>query len=111
MLVGRHGVTSHVAAGKDEPALVQTSLTRAARGAGHATPDTISLTPQFLLLPLPLDPAASAFPGTADPTHPQTLWMRGRGTPIGYVPVPVPEPVHQALRTLPPDPTGLPSRD
>jgi hypothetical protein len=108
MLVGRHGVTSHVAAGKDEPALVQTSLTRAARGAGHATPDTISLTPQFLLLPLPLDPAASALPETSDPTHPLSLWVRARGTSIGYVPVLVPEPVHQALQVLQPNPTRLP---
>ncbi|MGH8070820.1 MAG: hypothetical protein ACRERE_37410 [Candidatus Entotheonellia bacterium] len=108
MLAGRQGVTSHVAAGKDEPALVQTTLTRVAQGVGQAAASSISLTPQLLLLPLPLDPAASAFPDTADPMHPLTLWMRARGTPIGYAPVPVPEAVHQALRVLPPNPTRLP---
>ena len=111
MLAGMHGVTGHVAAGKDEQALVQTRLTRTAQGAGHAAADTISLTPQLLILPLPLDPAASEFPGTSDPTRPLTLWMRVRGTPIGYVPVPVPEPVDQALRVLPPNPTRLLQRD
>lgn len=105
MLVGMPGVTGHVAAGKDEQALVQTKLTRAAQGAGHAAADTISLTPQLLILPLPIDPAASEFPGTSDPTHPLTLWMKARGTPIGSAPVPVPEAVHQALRILPPNPT------
>jgi hypothetical protein len=108
MLAGRQGITGHVTAGTDQQTLVQTSLTRAARGAGHAAADTISLTPQLMILPLPLDPAASEFPGTSDPMHPLTLWMRARGTPIGYVPVPVPEPVHQALRVLPPIPTRLP---
>ena len=78
------------------------------QGAGQAAAKPISLRPQLLLLPLPLDLAASAFPETPDPTHPLTLWMRARGTPIGYVPVPVPEPVHQALRVLPPNPTHLP---
>jgi hypothetical protein len=111
MLSGMHEVTSHVAAGKNEPALVQMSPTRTAQGAGHAAADTINLTPQLLILPLPLDPAASELPGTADLTHPLTLWMRARGTPIGYVTVPVPEPVQQALRVLPPDPTRLPRRD
>jgi hypothetical protein len=111
MLAGRQGVTSHVAAGKDEPALVQTRLTRAMQGAGHTAADTISRTPQLLLLPLPLDQAASAFPETSDPMHPLTLWTRARGTPIGYVTVPVPEPVQQALRVLPPDPTRVPRRD
>jgi hypothetical protein len=111
MFAGMHGVTSHVAAGKDEQALVQTRLTGAAQGAGHATPESVSPTPQLLILPLPLDPAASEFPETSDPRHPLTLWMRARGTPIGYLPVLVPEPVHQALRVLPPDPTGLLRRD
>jgi hypothetical protein len=96
---------------KDEPVLVQTRLMRAEQGAGHLAADPTSLTPQLMILPLPLDPAASAFHGTADPTHPLTLWMRAKGTPIGYVPVPVPQPVHHALRVLPPDPTGLPHRD
>jgi hypothetical protein len=110
MLAGRQGVTGHVA-GKDEQALVQTILTRAAQSAGHAGPDIVSLTPQLLFLPLPLDPAVSEFPNTSDPMHPLTLWMRARGTPFGYVTVPVPEPVQQALRVLPPDPTRLPRRD
>ena len=108
MLAGRQGVTSHVATGSDEQALVQTTLTRAAQSAGHAAPDTVSLTPQLMIMPLPLDPSASEVPNTADPMHPLTLWMRVRGTPIGYVPVPVSEPIHQALRVLPPNPTRLP---
>jgi hypothetical protein len=108
MLAGRQGVTSHVAHGKDEPTLVQTTLTSAAQDAGHMAADTISLIPQLMILPLPLDPAASKLPETSDPKHPLTLWMRGRGTPIGYVTVPVSEPIHQALRVLPPIPTRLP---
>ena len=79
-----------------------------AQSAGHAAPDTSSLTPQLMIMPLPLDPAASEFPNTADPMHPLTLWMRVRGTPIGYVPVPVSETIHQALWVLPPNPTRLP---
>ena len=105
------GVTGHIAAGKDEPALIQTRPTGAEQGAGHGAADTSSLTPQLLSLPLPFDPAAAEFPETSDPTHPLTLWMRARGTPIGYVPVLVPEPVHQALRVLPPNPTRLLQRD
>ena len=111
MLTGMPGVTGHVAAGKDEPALVQERLTRAARGTGHAVVDTISLTPQLLILSLPLDPAASEVPSSSDPAHPLSLWMRARGMLIGYVLVPLPEPVHQALRVLPPNPTRLPRHD
>ena len=111
MLTGRQGGTGHVAAGKDEPALAQTRPTGAAQGAGQAAADTIILTPQLMILPLPIDPAAAQLPGANDPTHPLALWMRARGTPIGYVPVSVPEPVHQALRVLPPNPTRLPRRD
>jgi hypothetical protein len=73
--------------------------------------EPISLTPQLMILPLPLDTAPSAFSEVADPMHPLTLWVRARGTPIGYVLVPVPEPVHRVLRVLPPDPTSLPRRD
>jgi hypothetical protein len=73
MLAGKQGITSHVAAGKDEPALVQTTLMRAAQGAGYVEPDPVSPTPQLLILPLPLDPTASAFPETSDPMHPLTL--------------------------------------
>ena len=108
MLAGRQGVASHVATGKDEQAVAQTTLTRAAQSTGHMASDNVSLTPQLMILPLPLDPTASEFPDTADPLHPLTLWMRARGTPIGYVPVPVSEPIHQALRVLPPNPTRLP---
>ena len=108
MLAARQGITTHVAAGKDQQALVQRTLTRAVQGAHHAAADTISLTPQLMILPLPLDPAASELLETADPMHPLTFWMRARGTPIGYAPVPVPEAVHQALRVLPPNPTRLP---
>jgi hypothetical protein len=108
MLAGRQGVTSHVAAARDEPTLVERRPTRAEPSAGHAPQDNVSLTAQLMILPLPLDQAVSEFPETSDPGHPLTLWMRARGTPIGYVPVPVPEPVHQALRVLPPNPTRLP---
>ena len=111
MLSGRRGGNGQVSPHKDEPVLVQTRLMRAEQGAGHLAADPTSLTPQLMILPLPLDPAASAFHGTADPTHPLTLWTRARGTPIGYVPVPVPQPVHHALRVLPPHPPGLPHRD
>jgi len=62
MLVGMHGVTSHVPAGKDEQALVQMRLTRAAQGASHATPDIISLTPQLMILPLPPRPRGLRVP-------------------------------------------------
>jgi hypothetical protein len=108
MLAGRDGVTSHVAAGTDKRVLVQTRLMGATEGAGRAAADPNTKTPQLVILPLPLDPAASEFHGANDPTHPLTLWMTARGTPIGYAPVPMPEPVHQALRVLPPDPTRLP---
>lgn len=108
MLAGRHGVTSHVATGKDEPAVVQTTLTRAAQSAGRMAPDNVNPTPQLMILPLSLDPAVSALPDASDPLHPLTLWMRARGTPIGFAPVPVPEAAHQALRVLPPDQTRSP---
>jgi hypothetical protein len=111
MLAGRHGVTSHVATGKDEQAVVQTTLTTAAQSAGHMASDHVSPTPQLMILPLPPAPMASEVPGSSDPAHPLSLWMRVRGTPIGFAPVPVPEPVHQALRVLPPNPTRLPRHD
>jgi hypothetical protein len=104
MLVGMPGATGQVASGKDAQVLVQTGPMGPAQGAGHAAADPIAMTPQLMILPLPLDPAAADLPGTSDPTHPLTLWMRARGTPIGSMPVPVPEAVHQALRVLPPDP-------
>jgi hypothetical protein len=88
--------------------VVQTTLTRAAQSAGHMASDNVSPTPQLMILPLPLDPAASAFPDASDPLRPLTLWMRARDTPIGFAPVPGSEAVHQALRVLPPDPTRLP---
>jgi hypothetical protein len=105
MLSGRQGGNSQVAPGKDEQVLVQMGHTGAAQGAGHVAADTIILTPQLMILPLPIDPVAAQLPGANDPTHPLTLWMRARGTPIGSAPVPVPEAVHQALRILPPNPT------
>jgi hypothetical protein len=101
---GRQGGKGRGASGKDEQVLVQKGYTGAAQGAGHVAADTIGLPPQLLLLPLPLDQTASDFPGTSDPTHPLTLWMRARGTPIGAMPVAVPEAVRQALRVLPPTP-------
>jgi hypothetical protein len=111
MLSGRRRGNSDVAAGTDEQGLVQSGHRGAAQGAPTIAVDPTSLTPQLMIVPLPLDPAVSVFPGTADPTHPLTLWMGARATPIGYAPVPVPEPVHQALRVLPPDQTGLLRRD
>ena len=104
MLVKMPGASSHVATSKDAQVLVQTRLMGAAPGAGHMAPDTIAMTPQLMLLPLPLDPAAAELPETADSVHPLTLWMRARGTPIGYMSVPVPAAVHQALMAFPPDP-------
>ena len=84
--------------------MVQTGLMRAAPGAGHEASDTIAMSPQLMILPLPIDPAAMGLRGTYDPTHPLTVWMLARGTPIGYMPVPVPAAVHQALMAFPPDP-------
>jgi hypothetical protein len=57
---------------------------------------------------MPLDPATSELIETVDPIHPLSLWMRARGTTIGFVPDPVSEPVHQALRVFSPPPTRLP---
>jgi hypothetical protein len=108
MLSGMHEVKGRISAGTDEQPLVQTRLTSPAQGSGHTAADTISLTPQLIILPLPLDPTASEFAETSDPGHPLTLWMRAHGTPIGYVTVPVSEPVHQALRVLPTNPIRLP---
>jgi hypothetical protein len=102
MLVRMPGVTSHVAAGKDAQVLVQTRLMGAEPGADQAA-DSIAMTPQLTILPLPIDPAAE-LPGTHDPTHPLTLWMLARGTPIGHLHVRFPDAVHQALTTIPPDP-------
>jgi hypothetical protein len=89
MLEARQGITTHVAAGIDQQALVQTTLTRAAQGAHHAAADTISLTPQLMILPLPLDPARGIISPpalhyelhhgdvpTIDPTH-HTLLIHG----------------------------------
>jgi hypothetical protein len=103
MLSGMPGATGHVAAGKDAQGLVRTKLMGAQEGAGH-TAAPIAMTPQLMLLPLPFGPAAAEFPETADSVHPLTLWMQARGTPIGYMPVPVPAAVHQALMAFPPDP-------
>ena len=111
MLAGMHGATGHVAVGTDGQASGQMGHAGAVQGAGTTAADPISLIPQLMILPLPIDPTASASPGTVDPTHPLTLWMRARGAPIGYAPVPMPEPVHQALRALPPNPTPLPRGD
>jgi hypothetical protein len=102
MLVGRHGVPSQVTPGQDEHTLIRTRPMRASQGTGQETPDTISLTPQLMILPLPLDPEASGNREASDPTHPLTLWMSARGSPIGSVTVPVSDPVLQALRVMPP---------
>jgi hypothetical protein len=72
MLSGRRGGNSQVAPGKDEQGLVQTGHTGAAQGVHTIAAIPISLTPQLMILPLPLVPATSAFPETADPTHPLT---------------------------------------
>jgi hypothetical protein len=108
---GIHGVAHHVAAGTDERVLVHTMLARAMQGANHTVPEAIGLTPHLMILPLPPNQAVAEFPETADPIHPLTLWMRACGTPINYATVLVPEPVHQALRVLPPNPTRLLQRD
>jgi hypothetical protein len=104
MLSGGHSGKSQGASGKDQQLFGQSGHTGAAQGAGPAAADPNAMTPQLMLLPLPRDPAAAELPGTSDPTHPLTLWMRARGTPIGYMPVLVPAAIHQALRVLPPDP-------
>ena len=104
MLAGMPGANGLVAAGKDVQSSVQTRLMGATESAGPAAADPIAMTPQLMLLPLPLDPAAAELHGTSDPTHPLTLWMRARGTHIGAMPVPVPEAVQQVLRVLPPTP-------
>ena len=108
VLAGRQGITSHVLTSNVEQGLIKTTPTRAAQSTGHGAPDTVSLTPQLMILPLPLGPVASEVPNATDPTHPLSLWMRARDTPIGYMPVPVPEAVHQVLRVLPPNPIRLP---
>jgi hypothetical protein len=104
MLVGMPGAHGVVAAGKDVQVLVQMRMMGATEGAGPVATDPIAITPQLMLLPLPLDPAALELPGISDPTHPLTVWMRARGTPIGAMPVAVPEAVQQALMVLPPTP-------
>jgi hypothetical protein len=48
------------------------------------------------------DPTAAPVPGTDDPMHPLTLWMRARGTAIGHAPRHVPAVVHQTLMAMPP---------
>jgi hypothetical protein len=103
MLSGMPGAAGHVAAGDDARGSGQTRLMRATEGDGPAAAEPNAKIPQLMLLPLPLDPVAAERLGTSDPTHPLTLWMAVRGTPIGAMPVPVPEAVHQALRVLPPD--------
>jgi hypothetical protein len=104
MLVGMHGANVQIASGKDAQGSVQTRLTGEAQGAGHAAADTIVMTPQLIILPLPIDPAAADRPGASEPTHPLTLWMMARGTPIGHLHIRFPDAVHQALTTIPPDP-------
>jgi hypothetical protein len=104
MLMRIPRATGYVAASEETQVLVQTKLMGAAPGAGDMASDTIAMTPQLMLLPLPIDPATMELLETYDPVHPLTLWMRARGTPIGYIPVPVPAAVHQALMAFPPDP-------
>jgi hypothetical protein len=93
-----------VPASKDARPLVQTGHTGVAQRAGQAAADTIPMSPQLIILPLPIDPATMDLPGASDPTHPLTLWMMARDTPIGHVPVHFSEVVHQTLMNLPPDP-------
>jgi hypothetical protein len=98
------GANGHVAASNDAQGSRQTRLIGAVQGAGPAAAEPKAKTPQLLLLPLPIDHAATELPGTYHPTHPLTLWMRAQGAPIGAMLVPVPEAVHQALLVLPPTP-------
>jgi hypothetical protein len=88
----------------EQQPLVQTGHMSAAQGAGQGTAATDILTPQLMLLPLPIDPATVELLETYDPTHPLTSWKRARDTPIGYMSVLVPAAVHQALMAFPPDP-------
>jgi hypothetical protein len=104
MLMRIPGATGYVAASEEAQVSVQARLMGAALGAGYVAADTIAMSPQLMILPLPIDPAAMGLPGIYDPTHPLTLWMLARGTPLGYMPVPVPAAVHQALMSFPPDP-------
>jgi hypothetical protein len=97
-------VKDQVAAGRDTKALIPTEHTGAARRSGQAAADTITMAPQLMILLLPLDPAAAQLPGIYDPTHPLTLWMLARGTPIGLAPVQMPQAAQQALMAIPPGP-------
>jgi hypothetical protein len=108
MLMGLPEATGHVAASEETQVLVQARLMGAAPGAGHAAVDAVTMTPQLMILPLPINPAATGLPGTYDPTHPLISWMLVRGTPIGHMPVPVPAAIHQALMASPPDPAPYP---
>lgn len=97
MLAGAHVIKGHVAASRDAQAVVPTEPAGAAAA-------TITMPPQLMTLPLPLDSAAAQLPGIYEPTHPLTLWMLARGTPIGLAPVPMPQAAYQALMATPPGP-------
>jgi hypothetical protein len=97
MLAGVNIVKAPVASGSDAPAVVPTQRA----GAAEAN---ITMTPQLMILPLPLDPAAAQLPGSYDPAHPLTLWMLARGTPIGLAPVQMTQVAQQALTAILPDP-------
>ena len=98
MLAGMPVIKDPGASGRDAQGVVQT---------GHTGPvkAPLTMTPQLMILPLPIDPAAAPLPGISDPAHPLTLWMLARGTPIGVAPVPVPQAAQQALMAMPPGPT------
>jgi hypothetical protein len=96
MLTGVNIVKAPVASGNDAPTVLST------QHAG-ATEAHITMTPQLMILPLPLDPAAVQLPGIYEPTHPLTRWMLTRGTPIGLAPVQMIQVAQQALAAIPPE--------
>jgi len=104
MLKETNVVDSKVAFSSDEHVLRQMGHTGSAQTTSQATMDTSTVTPQLMILPLPIDLAAAQLPGANDPTHPLSLWMTARGMPIGHMLVQFPQAVHQALTVIRPDP-------
>jgi hypothetical protein len=97
MLAGVQVIKDLDASGKDAQTVALTERTGAAKVS-------MTMTPQLMILPPPLDPAAAQLPGIYEPTHPLTLWMLARGTPIGLAPVQMTQVAQQALTAIPPDP-------
>jgi hypothetical protein len=104
MLAGVNVVKDQVVSGRDLQALAPTEHTGVAQRNSQAAAATSTMTPQLMILPLPLDPAAAQLPGIYDPAHPLTLWMLARGTPIGLAPVRMTQVAQQALSAIPREP-------